>query len=75
MCHAYCAQTWEEVLNQAGVEVSSELRRSKRIIFPSALQIPKQTKIALIAPQLITEAPTQHPPSTDQPEQGKEKEI
>ena len=26
VCRAYCAQTWEEALNQAGVEVSSELR-------------------------------------------------
>ena len=37
VCRAYCAQTWEEALNQAGVEASSELRRPKRIIFPSAL--------------------------------------
>ena len=75
MCRAYCAQTWEEALNQAGVEASSELRRPERIIFPSALQIPKQTEVAPLAPQPITEALTQHPPSTDQPELGKEKEI
>ena len=37
VCHAYCAQTWEKALNQAGVEASSELRRPERIIFPSAL--------------------------------------
>ena len=37
VCCAYCAQTWEEALNQAGVEASSELRRPERIIFPSAL--------------------------------------
>ena len=37
VCRAYCAQTWEEALNQAGVETSSELRRPERIIFPSAL--------------------------------------
>ena len=65
MCRAYCAQTWEEALNQAGVEASSELRRPKRIIFPSALQIPKKTEVAPIAPQTTTEVPTQHPPSTD----------
>ena len=65
MCRAYCAQTWEEALNQAGVEASSELRRSERIIFPSALQIPKKTEVAPIAPQTTTEVPTQHPPSTD----------
>ena len=72
---AYCAQTWEEALNQAGVEVSSRLRRPEGIIFPSALQIPKQTETAPLAPQPIIEAYSQHPPSTTQSEQGKEKEI
>ena len=75
VCRAYCSQTWEEALNQAGVEASSELRRPESIIFPSALQIPKQTEIALLAPQPVNEAPPQHPPTTDQPEQGKEKET
>ena len=36
MCRAYCAQTWEEALNQARVEASSELRKPESIIFPSA---------------------------------------
>ena len=75
VCRAYCAQTWEEALNKARVEASSELRRPERIIFPSALQIPKQIEVAPLTPQTTTEAPIQHPPSTDQPEQGKEKEI
>ena len=51
VCRAYCAQTWEEALNQAGVEASSGLRRAESIIFPLALQIPKQTKTAPLAPQ------------------------
>ena len=75
VCRAYYAQTWEEALNQAGVEASSGLRRPESIIFPSALQIPKQTKTVPLAPQPISEAPPQHPPSTAQLEQGKEKEI
>ena len=37
VCRAYCAQTWEEALNQAGVEASSELRKPENIIFPLAL--------------------------------------
>ena len=37
VCRAYCAQTWEEALNQVGVEASSELRKPERIIFPLAL--------------------------------------
>ena len=50
VCHAYCAQTQEEALNQAGVEASSKLRKPESIIFPSALQVPKQTEIAPLAP-------------------------
>ena len=75
VCRAYCAQTQEETLNQAGVEALSELRKPESIIFPSALQIPKQTEIAPPAPQPVKEAPPQHPPTADQPEQGKEKET
>ena len=37
VCRAYCAQTWEEALNQAGVEASSRLRRPDSIIFLLAL--------------------------------------
>ena len=73
VCRAYCAQTWEEAFNQAGVEVSSKLRKPESIIFPSALQVPKQTKIAPLAPQPVNEVPPQHPPTTDQPEQDKKK--
>ena len=57
VCRAYCAQTWEEALNQVGVEPSSELRRPESIIFPSALQILKQTEITPLVPQPITETP------------------
>ena len=40
VCRAYSTQTWEEALNRAGIDASSELRKSENIIFPSALQIP-----------------------------------
>ena len=46
VCHAYCAQTWEEALNQAGIEASSKLRKPENIIFPPALQIPSQKEAA-----------------------------
>ena len=75
VCQVYCVQTWEEALNQAGVESSSELRKPKRIIFPQALQILKQTEIVPLVPQLAKEAPPQHPSTTGQPEQGKEQET
>ena len=75
VCRAHCAQTWEEALNQAGIEASSDLRKPERIIFPPALRIFNQTEIATLAPQPVKEAPLQHPPSTGQHEQGKEQEI
>ena len=75
ICRTYCTQTWEEALNQAGVETSSGFRRPESIIFPLALQIPKQTETTPLVPQQIIEASSQHPPSTAQPEQAKEKEI
>ena len=37
VCRNYYAQTWEEALNQAGVEASSELRRPESIYFPTAI--------------------------------------
>ena len=38
VCRTYCAQTWEEALNRAGVEASSKLRRPENIYFPSAIR-------------------------------------
>ena len=37
MCRSYCAQTWGEALNRAGVEVSSVLRKPKNIFYPLAI--------------------------------------
>ena len=72
VCRAYCAQTWEESLNQAGVEASSELRKPESIIFPPALQLPSQKEAAPPAPQPVKETQAQHPPSIGQQGQGKE---
>ena len=75
VCQTYCAQTWEEALNQAGIEAFSELRKPERIIFPPALRILTQTETAPLTPQPVKEAPLQHPPSTGQQEQDKKQEI
>ena len=37
VCRAYCTQTWEEALNRAKIDASSELRKLDNIIFPPAL--------------------------------------
>ena len=56
VCRAYCAQTWEEALNQAGIKAYSELRRPEMIIFPPALQIPSQKEVPPPTPQPVKEA-------------------
>ncbi|XP_030924828.1 myosin heavy chain, embryonic smooth muscle isoform-like [Quercus lobata] len=37
VCHIYCAQTWDEALNRAGVEASSELRKAENVFYPPAI--------------------------------------
>ena len=37
VCRIYCAQTWDETLNRAGVEASSELRKVENVFYPSAI--------------------------------------
>ena len=37
VCRIYCAQTWGESFNRAGVEASSELRRLENIFYPEAI--------------------------------------
>ena len=34
VCRNYCAQTWDEALNRARVEASSELRKPKKLYYP-----------------------------------------
>ena len=75
VCRAYCTQTWEEALNQAGIEASSELRKPENIVFPLALQIPSQKEAASLVSQPTKEAQFQHPPPTNQQEQGREQET
>ena len=72
VCRAYCAQTWEEALNQARIDVSSELRKPENIVFPLALQTPNQKDTTPPTSQQIKEAQSQHPSSTSQQAQGRE---
>ena len=66
VCRAYCTQTWEEALNRAGIDASSELRKPKNIIFPPALQTPNQKEAATPVSQPAKKAQPQHPPSSSQ---------
>ena len=64
VCHAYCAQTWEEALNRVGIDASSKLRKAEKIFFPPALQVPNQKEAAHPVSQPAEEAQPQNPPSS-----------
>ena len=72
VCRAYCTQTWEEALNQAGIEASSELRKPENIVFPLALQILNQKEATPPVSQPTKEAQSQHPPPSNHKKQGRE---
>ena len=38
VCRIYCAQVWDEALNQAGVEASSMLRKAENIYYPPTIR-------------------------------------
>ena len=38
VCRIYCAKTWDEALNRAGVEASSELRRPENVFYSEAIR-------------------------------------
>ena len=65
VCRAYYAQTWEEALNRAGAEASSELRRPKNVYFPPAIRasdLPSnQGEAAPIVVDPVEEAQTRDP--------------
>ena len=51
------------------------MRKPENIIFPPALQIPNQKEAAPLVSQPAEVAQPQHPPSSNQQEQGREQEI
>ena len=66
VCHIYCAQTWDEALNRAGVEASSELRKPKNVFYLSAIRasdLPSvQDEVASTVADLNKEVQPQDPP-------------
>ena len=78
MCHIYCSQTWDEALNQAGVEASSKLRKPENIYYPSTIRASNLLSTqgeAFIVADLIKEMQSQDPPPPSQQEQTKELET
>ena len=41
VCRTYCAQVWDEALNQAGVEASSKLRKAESVYYPPTIHPPR----------------------------------
>ena len=37
VCRVYCDKIWDEAINRAGVEASSELRRLENVFYPEAI--------------------------------------
>ena len=76
MCQTYCARTWGEALNWAGVEISSELRKPENIFYPPAIRVSDppsiQGEVASAVAVSSEEAQPQDPPPPSQQEQAKE---
>ena len=75
MCRIYCAQTWDEALNRAGVEASSELRKAENVFYPPAIwaSAPStQAKVTSITTDPNPEVSVQDPPPPSQQEPTKE---
>ena len=70
VCRAYCVQNWEEALNRAGIDASSELRRPKNIFFPPAIRVPSsafgQKEAAPPVTKSLEDAQLQNPPTSNQ---------
>ena len=79
VCRTYCAQTWDEALNQVGVEASSELRKPENIFYPQAIRAsdpsPTQGEVASIVAVSTEETQPQDPSPPSQQEQAKEPEA
>ena len=76
VCRIYCTQTWDEALNRAGVEASSELRKPENVFYPSAIRasdLPSaQDEVASTVVDSNKEVQPQNPPLPSQ--QGPTKE-
>ena len=70
VCRAYCTQTWEETLNRAEIDASSELRRPENIFFPPAIRAlgsaSGQKEVAPSVTKSSEDAQLQNPPPSSQ---------
>lgn len=50
VCRTYCAQVWDEALNQVGVEASSVLRNAESVYYPQAIHAPSSSSSKIDTP-------------------------
>ena len=73
VCRVYCAKTWDEALNRAGVEASSELRRPENVFYPKAIRpsdtpVPQaETTPLTVNPHMEVLLPSPPPPGQSNP--------
>ena len=76
VCGIYCARTWSEALNRAGVEASSELHRLENVFYPEAIRpsvlLPHQADAPSPVINLNEEVLPRNSPPRGQPEPAKE---
>ncbi|XP_065626486.1 uncharacterized protein LOC112010771 [Quercus suber] len=83
VCREYCTLTWQEALDRAGVESSSELRKPENIYFPPAIRASTPStpigEVSVVVDEPPEEVQTRAPPTLSQQEQlpvlGKAKDL
>ena len=76
VCRVYCANTWDEALNRAGVEASSKLRRPENVFYPEAIRpsdIPApraENTPSIVNPHVEVLLPSLPPPGQSNPAKG-----
>ena len=68
VCRIYCAQVWDETLNQAGVEDSSMLRKAENVYYPPAIRASSSNSKTVALPEVADTE--KYSPSKVQPPPG-----
>ena len=67
VCRIYCARTWSEALNRAGVEASSELRKPENVYYPEAIRSSAPQSYQADTPSPAINPPNEEVPSRNSP--------
>ena len=76
VCRIYCAQTWDEAFNRAGINASSELRKPKNVFYPETIRTlaPPSSQVedtpSTVNPNKGVLPPSLPPPGQPEPAKG-----